>query len=280
MQLGTLEIQNTKDLLGPDTRLCALLYTAAKFGKTELASGLNDICLKYRGKPCLFIAVEAAEGGGTMTLASKGISYVTPKNWTEMEGVLASLASDSTFGGVVLDNSTDYVARIVKPHALAMPNKKEIALQHMRAVGVPARSDYQTMGEAARGHMNKLINLTNRNTDPKFRKDLIVTALERKHENDDGSLAAITPDLPGALAGSVTAMFQSVIGIKISPRVVKQPDGTTLRVSGRVLNSEADGIRVAGDRTGIFKNGYSLTGDDGKAVGLFPMYASWLQQFS
>lgn len=279
MQLGNLEVQDTSNLLSPDTRICGLLYCPPKYGKTELAAGLDELTQRYRGKPTLFIACEAAEGGGTMTLAKKGIKYVTPKNWTEMESLLASLASDTTFGGVVLDNSTDYIARIVKPHALAMPNVKEAKNGALRGLGVPGRSDYQTMGEAARGHINKLINLTNRNTDPKFRKDLIVTALEKEDQDDDGKVTGIVPALPGALSGAVTAMFQTVFSIKVLPRVVKQADGTTLRVNGRVIACGADGIRISGDRTGIFMDGYGLTADDGKPVSFVPMYAKWLEQF-
>lgn len=278
-QLGTCEIRSTKDLLSPETRICSLLYCLAKYGKTELASSLDDITRKYRGKPTLFIAVEAAEGGGTMSIARKGIDYVTPKNWTELEGLLASLATDAHYGGVVLDNSSDCIARIVKPHALAMPNAKEKGTEHMRKVGVPGRSDYQTMGEAMRGQVNKLINLTNKNTDPKYRKDLIITALERDKVDDDGTNRQIMPDLPGALAGSVTAMFQSVIGIKIKPEVIKQPDGTTKRVSSRVLVSQTDGVRVAGDRMGLFEDGYKLTDDAGRPVGLLPLYEEWVKQF-
>jgi hypothetical protein len=252
-----------------------MLYTGAKVGKTRLAASLNEITTKYRGKPTIFIACEAAEGGGTMTLEDLGIDYMTPKNWTEFEATLAWLTTDSTYGGVVLDNATDYVARIVKPHALAFPTK-EIATQPLRAVGVPARSDYQTMGENGRGHMNRLINLTNESTDPKFRKDLIVTALERDKSNDAGQTISIYPDLPGALSGTVTAMFQSVVSIGIKQRVIKGEDGISRRLNGRQLLCSTDGVRVSGDRTKMYQDGYNLTQDDGKPIGLVPMYEAWL----
>ena len=115
MQIGSLQVKNTKNLLSPDTRICALIYAPAKFGKTKFASSLDAFTRKRRNKPTLIIASEAAEGGGTMTLNDQEVDYVMPTSWNEMETLLASLATDEHYGGVILDNVTDYASRIVKP---------------------------------------------------------------------------------------------------------------------------------------------------------------------
>lgn len=275
-RIGTLTIKNTKNLLSEATRLCALLYTPPKFGKTKLASSLDEFTKKYRGKPTLIIASEVAEGGGTMTLNDMNIDYVMPSNWNEMESLIASLATNEYYGGVVLDNVTDYVNRIVKPHAMSFPSKERDS--GTRLLGVPVRGDYQVMGESTRTQLNRLINLTNENTQEKFRKDLIVTALQKEVTDDVGNLTAIVPELPGALAGAVTAMFQSVLSISIKQTVVKQPDGSTRRINTRQLLSTIDPMRRTDDRMGIFKNqhGMSLTTDGGDAIGMVEIYEKWL----
>lgn len=281
-KLGSLQVYNTKDLISPDTRICSLIYSGAKFGKTKLAASLNEVTKKYRGKPSLFIACEVSEGGGTMSVADLGVDYVQPATWGEMEEVLGQLATNDYYGGVILDNATDYVIRIVRPYALKFPAKeRELgARQH----GVPVRSDYQTMSECSRQQINKLLNLTNKTTPEKFRKDVIVTALEREQNDDDGKLEGIKPALPGALADVVTAMFQSVVGIKIKQKIVPidlaNPKAGTKRVSSRILHVANDGVRVTDDRTGMWPHDFELTDADGKAIGLMPIYEAWLARMA
>ena len=260
--------------MGPDTKLCVLIHARPKMGKTELASSLDALTKKYRKKPTLIIASEVAEGGGTMTLNHKDIDYVMPSTFGEMDNLLAQLATNDHYGGVVLDNVSDYVTRIVKPHALSFPAKEKVL--GARTLGVPDRSDYQVMGECARQQLNRLINLTNENTKPQYRKDVVVTALQREKQDDDGTVTAITPDLPGALADAVTALFQSVLTITITQKVVKQPDGTTRRYAARTLYTAPDGLRVAGDRMKIFPHNFPLTTEDGEPVGLDTIYELWL----
>lgn len=275
-RIGTLAIKNTKNLLTEQTRLCALIYTPPKFGKTKFASSLDEFTRKYRGKPTLIIASEVAEGGGTMTLNDMEIDYVMPSSWNEMESLIASLATNEYYGGIVLDNLTDYNSRIVKPHAMSFPSKERDS--GTRALGVPVRGDYQVMGESCRTQLNRLINLTNENTPERFRKDLIVTALQKEVTDDAGNLTAIVPDLPGALAAVVTAMFQSVLSIAIKQKVVKQPDGSTKRINTRTLLSAIDPMRRTDDRMGIFKaqHDVSLTDEQGEALGLVELYEKWL----
>lgn len=275
-RIGNCLVKNTKNLLTPATRLCTLIYAPPKFGKTELASSLDAFTRKYRGKPTLIIASEVAEGGGTMTLNAKDIDYVMPSNWNEMETLVASLATNEYYGGVVVDNLSDYVNRIVKPHAMSFPSKERDS--GTRLLGVPVRGDYQVMGESTRTQLNRLINLTNENTSERYRKDLVVTALQKEVTDDSGNLSGIVPDLPGALAGSVTAMFNSVLSIGIKQKVVKQADGSTKRFNSRVLYSAIDPMRRTDDRMGLFKSQHdtSLTNEDGTPSGFVEIYDKWL----
>lgn len=280
MKLGQLEIRNTRDLASPDMRLCTLIVCRPKVGKTVLASGLDAVTQKYRQKPTLIIASERAEGGGSMSVKELGIDYVMPTSYSDMDTLISALATDATYGGILLDNGTDYINNIVKPHAQTFPAKDADA---RRIAGVPTRSDYQTMAELARKQLNRLINLTNSNTDPKFRKDLIVTSLERELSDDNGVVEKIAPDMPGALASAVPSMFQSVVAIRMQEQVVPRNDGKsgTRRIAQRVLVSEdPQGIRIVGDRTGLWQNGFILTDPNGVAVPLLALYEQWRNKIS
>jgi len=221
-----------------------MIFAPPKTGKTTLASTLNKLTLKQLGKPTLFIAVEAGEGGGTMSIQEAGVDYVTPANYVELLNVMSALQTDTYYGGVVFDSATEYVNRYLKPYALNFPSREKIPT---RSAGVPERSDYQTMGEKARADFNTLINLT---THPNLniRKHLIVTALEKVKE-DNGSIVAVQPDLPGAMSGAATAMFQTVGQIIIRGKIQKNANGQNERVQERILLTGGDGVRVVGDRT-------------------------------
>lgn len=245
---------------------------------TLTASSLNDITLKHRGKKTLIIACEEAEGGGTMTLNELNVDYKQPKNWQEMEQLLAELATDEDYAGVILDNATDYVGRIVKPYALKFPSKEENSkFAGTRTHGVLQQSDYLPVAEFARQQLAKLVGLTNPDTTAeRYRKDLIVTCLEKEHKTRDGKFLGFRPDLPGSLATSVTAMFQSVLWLRKDAKVVDAGKPTARRLDVRSLVSGGDADRaVMGDRMKMFPLEYSLTDGAGKPVGLLPLYEEW-----
>jgi hypothetical protein len=76
----------------------------------------------------------------------------------------------------------------------------------------------------------------------------MVTALQRSQTDENGSLIAIQPDLPGAMAGAATAMFNVVGQVKLVTEVVKV--GTSVnRVTKRVFSTTGDGVIVRKDRT-------------------------------
>lgn len=251
--IGGFAVRNTSDLINADTKLCMLVFAAGGMGKTTLAAALDKITQKYEsGKRTLIIAIEDGEGGGTMSIQDLGVPFIsrpTINNISDFRKLLAALATDTTYGGIILDSSTEYVNKFVKPYALSFASREN---SPTRGAGVPERSDYQTMGEVARQDFQSLINLT-MHPNITVRKHLIVTALEKEKTSKDGKdVLAIQADLPGALAGASTAMFQTVATIKIEPRLIKNAAGQPIRTNCRVLVTDADGILKVKDRTKIF----------------------------
>lgn len=249
MNIGGLEVRNTRSLLDENTRFCGLVYSASGMGKTTFGASLDALTKKHLQKPTLFIALEAGEGGGTMSIQSLGIEFVIPSTMAELERLIAALANDRVFGGVVLDSATEYVNRFLKPYALKFPSRDKL---QTREAGVPERSDYQTMGEKCRQHLNQLIALSC-HPDLSVRKHIVVTALEKEKTDDKGNVTAINPDLPGAMGSTATAMFQTVGAIQIRTTIIDDPSrpGTKIRKLNRILNTQGDGIRHIKDRTNI-----------------------------
>lgn len=257
--IAGIEIQNTSDIFGPDTRFCGLVYAFAKFGKTTFAASMNAMTQEFYGKPTLYIPLEAADGGGLMAVEELGLDFVIPKSFEDLRRLMANLKTDTTYAGVVLDSATEYVKRFLQPKALKMPNPKESVMQPFRDMGVPARSDYQTMGEDARSFFNSLIELTAL-PDMRIRKHLLVTALMKERTDDGGNVVKVHPDLPGAMADNATAMFQTVGTISVSTTVEKDATGkpvvdpATRRPvthTHRSLVTAANGTIIRGDRMKI-----------------------------
>lgn len=248
--IGNIQIRNTSELISPDLRLCAMLWAKAKFGKTSWAAQLDKVTKRWYNKKTLFIAVEAADGGGTASIADLGIDYVEPKSFSEFQGLVSALQSDTMYGGVVLDNASDLVKRYIQPEALKMP-LKGVMDEALRKKGVPDQKDYQTQGEMLRTELNKLVNLTKRDVPENIRKHLIVTALEyeRTTRGNPPTTISIGPALPGQMADTASAMFQTMLTIEVETRV---DAATKTRVYERKVVSEADGVKILGDRLKIF----------------------------
>jgi hypothetical protein len=256
--IAGLEVRNTRNLINPETRICMMLWAYAKRGKTTMGKTMDAFTKKFMGKPSLFIAVEAGEGGGTMSIQDAEIDYVTPTNMDELNKLIAALGSDTTYGGIVLDSASEYVNRFLKPYALKFPYTKGTP-PATRLAGVPEQGDYQTMGERARSDFNQLINLTT-HPDPKVRKHLLVTALEMEKKDRDGNVLRIGPALPGAMMEGSTSMFQTVGTIELRTTVGKDAGGKPTRTTDRVLVTDAteENKKILGDRTKCIKTGMPL----------------------
>lgn len=248
--LGGVSVRNTKDLIGPNLRLCSLIIAPPKKGKTTFAATIDALCQKHLGKRAFFIAVEAADGGGTLSIAEQGVPFAQPESLEEYQKLVAGLAGDTYFGAVVVDNFSDLIQRFIKPMALKLPAKMA---GPARSKGVPCPDDYQVMGEFGRVEMNKLVNLTT-HKDLAIRKHLVVTALEKEILDDDWKVRAIKADLPGQLKDAVSAMFQTVGRLKIASRVVPNPakPGQNIRVQDYIYDTANDGVSDVGDRTHVF----------------------------
>ena len=271
MNIGSLEVRNTKDLFNRDTRFCNLVFSEAKRGKTTLAGSLDRFTRKYRGKPTLFIACEAADGGGTATIEEMGVDYVIPTNHGELKGVIDALKSDTKYGGVVFDNLTDAVEGIIKPYSLTFPSKEG---QAVRAMGVPDRGDYQSMGEFLRQQLAPLVALT-RHKNPDVRKDIVCCALVKEKMDKSGkAIEAIQPALPGAMSTTATAMFQTVSQLTVRARVVPNPDNPkeNIRIYQRVLISDSDGVVVAGDRWKVMPREFVISSVTNEPIGFTEIY--------
>ena len=252
--IGNIQINNTANLIGPWVRLCACLWAPPKFGKTKWAAALDKVTRRWYNKKTLVIAVEAADGGGTMSIREEGVDYVEPASWSDFTGIVAALQGDTTYGGVVLDNASDLVKRYIQPEAIKLPYEKGTP-PASRLKGVPAQGDYQTMGEMLRTELNKLVNMTKKAVPEDRRKHLIVTALQYEKMTRNGAeTISIGPALPGQMADTASEMFQTILTIEVDRRVEVDPQDKTKTkgVSHRIIVSEADGKKILGDRMNIF----------------------------
>lgn len=246
MQLGRFKVGSTADIIGPNTKMSTLLWAPSGTGKTRLAGTLDAMTQKFCGKPTLCIATEAGEGGGAVTNSNLKIPLIVPRDHNELVEILTSLRTDRQFGGVIFDNATEAAKRYAQPYALAFPSREKKAT---RTVGVPERSDYQTMGEIVRQYFQALINLTT-DPNPELRKHLIIVAADKIREDDDHNIIYWGPDLPGAMAAAASQMMQTVVNLSLKREVRADPTNPKVTVARnrRYLNSAAEGAKVLKDR--------------------------------
>lgn len=234
----------------PNLKLCAMILGPPKVGKTTLLMSMAKAIEKFEGKPSLIIACEPADGGGLLSIADGDVPFVQPKKLEELKLLITSLATDTTFGGVFLDNAGELVSGLMKPVALALPSREGQASRTL--AGVPERSDYQVMGELLRKDvLLPLLELT-KHPNPQIRKHIIITALPKEKTDNKGNLIKVVPDLPGAMALTAQALVQMVGGIEV--RSVKIPDGKGGFVAEkrRVLVTERDQYHDYSDRYNLF----------------------------
>lgn len=242
--IPNIKINSTKDILNKDARMAMLLFAATGRGKTQLAGSLNDLTLKYLGKPTLLIAMETGEGGGTATLRDKDIPIYVPKSYSELKGVVSALKSDKDFGGVIFDSATEMAKSLVKPAALKFtPRERSAVVLEPRNEGIPTQSDYAPIGEMVRMLLQDVINLSAA-IDPSVKKHVIVTALQKEKTDDQNRITFDGPSLPGAMATEAGGMFQQVGSIDLKASLIGGK-----RVMQRWLcTNPKDTIRLVKDR--------------------------------
>lgn len=245
-----IKIQSTKNLFNPNTRWLQLIYGANGEGKTTFAATLNDITLKYFGKPTLVVAIEPSDGGGLLSVAAKNIDYIVPREYKDLLEILAFLRTDTKYAGVVFDSLTEVTKKFVRDKALKLPAKeaKSEVLSAARAEGIPTQSDYGTMGSIFGNFLREVVALSSFDVLGDKAKHVICTAVKKEKRDKEGVLEKEGPDIPGEMATTCTSLFNVVSRIVMGHRV----DPTTkTRVPHRTLCSVGDAIRTLKDRTQI-----------------------------
>lgn len=261
---GGLPVGNTKELFRDGFRTCTLCHAPPKYGKTRLGGTLDALTRLTLDKPTLYILCEAGEGGGGASIKDKGVDYVMPSNPKELDGIIAELMYDKTYGGVVLDSATEVEGRIVKPAVLkTQSTQTRGAAPEARKFGVPSRDDYHKMGEQMRIWMNMLVDLTTLTktengkvvADLDRRKHVYVTAHSKTVSDDSGKILSIVPKLSGQTAEGICGIFQTVVSIE---RKRERDKNNQSVIVDSILESSDRFPYVIGDRFGLLKNGAPL----------------------
>jgi hypothetical protein len=215
-------IKNSKDLLKPeDFRLKILIFGDSGLGKTEFASTAPNPGV---------VAIETGHGQGLLTVAEKGLDYVTPTNYSELEeGLLKCFEDKET---IILDSLTAATKTHIKNRALAIPRSK--GESDKRKIGIPELDDYGSMGELTRALLSKLLARP---------KHVIVTALSKYKQPDPESGRGdwqTGPDLPGEMFLAAPGMFDIVLRI-MSRRKLRDPKDAKSAYVERYFLTDSDG---------------------------------------
>jgi len=227
--IGGLKIRNTKDVFNVNSRIAAFCYAMTGTGKTRFGATMDQMTKRFLGKPTFCIAIEPGEGGGTTSIREFGIDFVTPETLTQVESVLSDLAADTYYGGVLFDSSNEAVKSYLQPWTLAMPARENPISRSM--AGVPARGDYQNMGEKLRQWFVKLINMTTVGGNDPTAKDIdrrkhvyVTSLLRQKFDDETGRLISTGPDLPGQMQSTAISLFQLAGTLDFDRKVEANPE--------------------------------------------------------
>lgn len=231
-----LQIRNTRELLDPKNfKLKVLVYGPSGVGKSEWAAGAPN---------CIVAACETGVGNGLLTVASKGVDYVLPATYSELEQFCSGVGLDS-YDTIILDGMTYQTDTVIKDYALTVKRKEGDS--EKRKMGVPELDDYGVMAELERRLLAKLLTLP---------KNIIVTCLMDYYQpaQDKPFVKAEKiggPDLPGQMRLGSTAMFDLVMRLWTRP-ALRDPKNASSRYIQRYFLTENDGRYLAKSR---IKNG-------------------------
>ena len=223
----SLQIQNSKDLIKPDSfKLKILLVAPPGFGKTEFIGGIPNVGIA---------ACETGEGNGVLTVADRNVAFCEPDTISELESICKGLVFKSQ-DAVALDSLTAMTRTIVRRAALAIPRKQ--GESEKRRKGVPELDDYGVMGVMTHDLLRALIQLD---------KHVVVTS-QLKIQLPDAETGRgeylIGPDLPGQMFLGAVAMFDTVL-VGRTRSVTKDIDGVKKKVSERYWITAPDGKHLA-----------------------------------
>lgn len=218
-----LQVKNTKELIHPDKfKWKVLIFGLSGSGKTTWLSDAPNLGVA---------ACETGEGNGLLSVASKGIDYVEPKTYQELEQIASGVVfkdKDSIAG----DSLTDMSHTLVKDYALTIPRTGGNSLK--RAMGMPEQDDYGTMAELTRRLVRKFLDLD---------KHVIFTAglriQEPNPETGQGQFL-VGPNLPGQMFLGSCAMFDTVMCLKIRQKM-RDPKDPKSKYTERYFVTAGDG---------------------------------------
>lgn len=221
----SLEVQNTKNIIVPGKfRFVALIYGLPGTGKTSWVCSAPNPGV---------VACETGNGNGLLSVADRGLDFVTPSSYSEWETVCGgTLFKDKET--LIIDSISEMNRTFIKDYALSIPRTRGDSPK--RRLGVPELDDYGTMGELLRRTLRKVI-------DSNPTKNIIVTATEKYDRADPENGQAETligPDLPGAMMLGCTAMFDFVFRLRTRQKL-RDPKDAKSRYIERYLLSQPDG---------------------------------------
>jgi hypothetical protein len=226
-----MELRNTRDLVKPENYNWKVLIVAPPgTGKTTWVSTAPDVAVA---------ACEPGEGSGTLSIAGAGVDFAEPKTFTDFRSICYNTyAPFQKHRTVALDSLSYMTKSFIKDHVLSTFPAKNSREALRRQAGVPIGFDYSDMSEVTRSLLTALLSQ---------KRHVIVTTLAKMEKDDNGNVVSIGPDLPGALGTGATAMFDSVLHLKVR-KLLKDPRDPRSVYLQRYFITQADGMHLAKDR--------------------------------
>jgi len=213
LKFAGLPVKNTRNNRSADKRFCTFIYAEPKFGKTTMCASLDKLTRKHFGKPSLIIACETSDGSGTDSItdySELGVEYIQPSNMQELLTIIKQLQSDTKYGGVVIDPFNEVARRFLISYSVAnLPAKMTTPAR--QKFGVPVPDDYQNAGELLRQIVNDFVQLSS-TPNIEQRKHVVGTSIVKfvVDYKAGGEITQVKPDLPGGMASTVNAIFQTI----------------------------------------------------------------------
>lgn len=254
--IGGIPIKSTRESFNKFSRMAGLVWSKTGVGKTTLMGTVDAMCQKYmEGKRALILACDQGDGSGTQSIRKLDVPFCEPKSLKDMNSLIAGVKLEKDIGAVIVDDGTSFSIEYVTPVALNFEQRKAREDEKaLRSAGVPARSDYQTIGELARQFVLSLINLStfghpeNSPDQCELRKHVFMTAQERvKYDQKGETIEYVGPAFPGSLPLVISTLFPLLFALKIGK---EQGTGNTIRY---VQTSSDNPKELIKDRSGLFE---------------------------
>lgn len=231
----SLTLRNTKELINPATyKMKLLIASLPGTGKTEFVGTVPNVGIA---------ACETGQGKGLLTIASRGIPFVEPDTYKELE----SFCSGDIYkecSALAIDSLSAMVRTFITAYAIKnFPRSRGETAK--RNAGILELDDYNTLGEVTRRLLAKFIALD---------KHIIVTTtlkLPEEARPEEGRVAKpAMPDLPGQLALASSAMFDVALILRTRP-ALRDPKDAKSRYTQRYFMTQGSESWVAKSRLAL-----------------------------